>query len=78
VSTWWTDLVTSSTAAGGAEDRQGKRTSWCFVSGAASTRITNEDCKRRQPCNWTYDTYALSNGTAKYVVKNGGKDLVSS
>lgn len=43
-----------------------------LVSGAASLPITNEKCT---PVNvhWTYDTYALSNGTAKAVVKSGKK-----
>lgn len=44
-----------------------------LVSGAASLPITNEKCT---PVNvhWTYDTYALSNGTAKAVVKSGKKN----
>jgi branched-chain amino acid transport system substrate-binding protein len=43
-----------------------------LVSGAGSTRITNEDCND-VTVHWTYDTYALAKGTAQYVVKNGGK-----
>ncbi len=44
-----------------------------LVSGAASLPITNEKCT---PVNvhWVYDTYALSNGTAKAVVKQGKKN----
>jgi branched-chain amino acid transport system substrate-binding protein len=42
------------------------------VSGAASTRITNEDCND-VTVHWTYDTYALAHGTAKSVVRQGGK-----
>jgi branched-chain amino acid transport system substrate-binding protein len=43
-----------------------------LVSGAASTRITNEDCND-VTVHWTYDTYAVANGTAKAVTKTGGK-----
>jgi len=43
-----------------------------LISGAASTRITNEDCNDVS-VHWTYDTYAVANGTAKAVVKQGGK-----
>lgn len=42
-----------------------------IVSGAASTRITNEDCAPTV-LHWTYDTYALAVGTARAVVKQGG------
>lgn len=43
-----------------------------LISGAASTRITNEDCND-VTVHWTYDTYAVANGTAKAVTKTGGK-----
>ena len=43
-----------------------------LISGAASTRVTNEDCND-VTVHWTYDTYALANGTASAVVKAGGK-----
>ena len=43
-----------------------------LVSGAASTRVTNEDCND-VTVHWTYDTYAVANGTAKAVTKAGGK-----
>ncbi len=43
-----------------------------LISGAASTRITNEDCNDVS-VHWTYDTYAVANGTAKAVTKAGGK-----
>lgn len=42
-----------------------------LVSGAASTRITNEDCND-VTVHWTYDTYAVANGTTRAVVKQGG------
>lgn len=38
----------------------------------ASTRVTNEDCND-VTVHWTYDTYALASGTAKAMVKQGGK-----
>jgi branched-chain amino acid transport system substrate-binding protein len=40
-------------------------------TGAASTRLTNEDCTP-YTVHHTYDTYALANGTGKAVVKQGG------
>jgi branched-chain amino acid transport system substrate-binding protein len=43
-----------------------------LISGAGSTRITNEDCND-VTVHWTYDTYALANGTAKAMVRQGGK-----
>lgn len=43
-----------------------------LVSGAASTLVTNKDCND-VTVQWTYDTYAVANGTAKAVVKQGGK-----
>jgi branched-chain amino acid transport system substrate-binding protein len=43
-----------------------------LVSGAGSTRITNEDCND-VTVHWTYDTYALAHGTAKTVVQQGGR-----
>ncbi len=43
-----------------------------LISGAASTRITNEDCND-VTVHLTYDTYAVANGTAKAVTKAGGK-----
>ena len=43
-----------------------------LVSGAGSTRITNEDCND-VTVHWTYDTYALAHGTARTVVQRSGK-----
>jgi branched-chain amino acid transport system substrate-binding protein len=43
-----------------------------LISGAASSSITNEYCSPNH-IHWTYDTYALANGTAKAVMQNGGK-----
>ena len=43
-----------------------------LISGAASTAITNENCND-VTVQWTYDTYAVANGTAKAVTQGGGK-----
>ena len=43
-----------------------------LISGAASTLITNKECND-VTVQWTYDTYAVANGTAKAVVQQGGK-----
>jgi len=43
-----------------------------LISGAAATSITNKECND-VTVHWTYDTYAVANGTAKAVVKQGGK-----
>jgi branched-chain amino acid transport system substrate-binding protein len=40
-------------------------------TGAASTRLTNEDCTP-YTIHHTYDTFALANGTGRAVVKQGG------
>jgi branched-chain amino acid transport system substrate-binding protein len=40
-------------------------------AGAASTRLTNEDCTP-YTVHYVYDTYALANGPAKPIVKAGG------
>ncbi|MBL8486836.1 MAG: ABC transporter substrate-binding protein [Rhodocyclaceae bacterium] len=40
-------------------------------TGAATTRLTNEDCSPNT-VHYVYDTYALANGPAKPIVKNGG------
>ena len=66
-----TDLVTTSTALAVMKVAKEKN-KIALISGAASTRITNEDCND-VTVHWTYDTYAVANGTAKAVVKQGGK-----
>jgi branched-chain amino acid transport system substrate-binding protein len=65
------DLVTTSTAL--AVMKIGKeKNRVILVSGAGSTRITNEDCND-VTVHWAYDTYALAHGTAKALVQQGGK-----
>ncbi|HEX8989496.1 MAG TPA: ABC transporter substrate-binding protein [Rhodocyclaceae bacterium] len=66
-----TDMVTTSTALAAMKVAKDKN-KIALMSGPASTRITNEDCND-VTIHYTYDTYALANGTAKAVVKQGGK-----
>ncbi len=42
-----------------------------LVVGAASTRLTNEDCNP-YTVHYMYDTYAMAVGTGKAIVKQGG------
>ena len=65
------ELVTSSVALA-VQKIAKEKNRIALVSGAASTRITNEDCND-VTVHWTYDTYAVANGTAKAVTKAGGK-----
>ncbi len=65
-----TDLVTTSTALAVMPIAQ-KLNRITIISGAASTLITNEQCTENN-VHWTYDTYALANGTGRAVVKQGG------
>ncbi|HSD61752.1 MAG TPA: ABC transporter substrate-binding protein [Burkholderiales bacterium] len=65
------DLVTTSTALAVMEVAK-QKDKITIVSGAASTPITNEKCTDTN-VHWTYDTYALANGTGRAVVKQGGK-----
>jgi branched-chain amino acid transport system substrate-binding protein len=65
------DLVTTTTALAVMKVAK-ERNRVALVSGAGSTRITNEDCND-VTVHWTYDTYALAHGTAKTLVQRGGK-----
>jgi branched-chain amino acid transport system substrate-binding protein len=40
-------------------------------SGAATSALTNKACNANT-IHWSYDTYALANGTGKTIVKSGG------
>lgn len=44
-----------------------------LISGAAASSLTNEFCSPNH-IHWTYDSYALANGTAKAVLASGGKN----
>ncbi len=65
-----TDLVTTSTALAvmPVAKEQNRIT---IVNGAAATLITGKNCTDTN-VHYTYDTYALANGTGKAVVKQGG------
>jgi branched-chain amino acid transport system substrate-binding protein len=66
-----TELVTTSVAL--AVMKVGKeKNKLLLINGAASTPITNEQCND-VTVHYTYDTYALANGTAKAVTQQGGK-----
>jgi branched-chain amino acid transport system substrate-binding protein len=66
-----TELVTTSVALAVMEVGKQKN-KVLLINGAASTPITNEKCND-VTVHYTYDTYALANGTAKAVTKAGGK-----
>lgn len=66
-----TELVTTSVALA-VQKIAKEKDRLILVSGAGSTRLTNEDCND-VTVHWTYDTYALANGTAKAVTQQGGK-----
>ncbi|WP_018988414.1 ABC transporter substrate-binding protein [Aromatoleum toluclasticum] len=65
------DLVTTSTALAVMKVANEKNRI-SLVNGAGSTPITNEQCNDTT-VHWAYDTYALPVGTARAVVKQGGK-----
>ncbi|MGB8338238.1 MAG: ABC transporter substrate-binding protein [Burkholderiales bacterium] len=65
-----TDNVASSTALAAVKVAAEKK-KIAIVNGAASSRISNEDCTPYS-VHYTYDTIALANGTGKAVVKDGG------
>ncbi len=64
------NLVTSSTAIAAVKVAAEKKRI-AIVNGAASSRLSNEDCTPYS-VHYTYDTVALANGTGKAVVKQGG------
>jgi branched-chain amino acid transport system substrate-binding protein len=66
-----TELVSSSTALAVMKVAKEKNRI-AIVTGAGSSRITNEDCND-VTVHYVYDTYATGNGTGKAVVKQGGK-----
>ena len=66
-----TELVTTSVALGVMKVAKEKN-KIALMSGPASTLVTNEQCND-VTVHYTYDTYALANGTAKAVTQQGGK-----
>ena len=65
-----TDMVTTSTALAAMPVAKEKNRI-TIVNGAASTLITGKNCTDTN-VHYTYDTYALANGTGQAVVKQGG------
>jgi branched-chain amino acid transport system substrate-binding protein len=43
-----------------------------LISGAAASNLTGDKCSPNS-VHWTYDTWALANGTGNAIVKTGGK-----
>ena len=66
-----TELVTSSTALA-VQKIAKEKNRIVIINGAGSTAITNEACND-VTVHYTYDTFAVANGTAKAVTKAGGK-----
>jgi len=66
-----TELVTTSTALAVMKVAK-EKDRIAIMNGPASTPITNEQCNDVS-VHYTYDTYALANGTARAVTKQGGK-----
>jgi hypothetical protein len=67
-----TELVTTSVALA-VQKIAKEKNRIVLMSGPGSTAITNEGCNDVHSVHWTYDTYALANGTAKAVTQGGGK-----
>ena len=66
-----TELVTTSTALAVMKVAK-EKDRIAIMNGPGSTAITNEQCNDVS-VHYAYDTYALANGTAKAVTKQGGK-----
>jgi len=66
-----TELVTTSTALAVMKVAK-EMNRVTLMSGPGSTAITNEQCND-VTVHYTYDTYAMANGTARAVTKQGGK-----
>jgi branched-chain amino acid transport system substrate-binding protein len=64
------DVPTSSVALAVQEITREKNRMF-LISGAASSDLTGKACSPTT-VHWTYDTYALANGTGKALVKQGG------
>ena len=67
-----TELVTTSTALAVMKVAK-EKDRVVIMNGPASTPITNEQCNDVS-VHYTYDTYALANGTARAVTQQGGKN----
>ncbi|MGZ3237008.1 MAG: ABC transporter substrate-binding protein [Burkholderiaceae bacterium] len=65
-----TDLVTSSTALA-VVDIAKQKNRIAIINGAGASRLTNESCTPNS-IHYSWDTYALANGTANAILKQGG------
>jgi branched-chain amino acid transport system substrate-binding protein len=65
-----TDLTNSAVALAAVDIARDKNRI-AIVNGAGATKLTNEACTPNS-IHYAWDTYAMANGTAKAVLKNGG------
>jgi len=65
-----TDLTNSAVALA-AVDMAKQKNRIAIVNGAGALRLTNESCTPNS-IHYAWDTYAMANGTARAIVKNGG------
>ncbi|MGZ3157670.1 MAG: ABC transporter substrate-binding protein [Burkholderiaceae bacterium] len=65
-----TDLVTSSTALA-VVDIAKQKNRIAIINGAGASRLTNESCTLNS-IHYSWDTYALANGTANAILRQGG------
>jgi branched-chain amino acid transport system substrate-binding protein len=65
------DLVTTPTALA-VVDIAKQKNRIAIINGAGATLLTNENCSANS-VHYSWDTYALANGTANAVLKQGGK-----
>ena len=65
-----TDL-TNSSAALAVVDVARQKNKVAIVNGAGTTRITNDSCTPNS-VQYAWDTYAMANGTARAIIRNGG------
>jgi branched-chain amino acid transport system substrate-binding protein len=65
--------LTNSAVALGVQNLTKERGKIALFSGPATTRLTNEDCSPTG-FHWTFDTYSQAIGSARAILKEGGKD----
>ena len=65
-----TDLTNSAVALA-VVDLAAQKNRIAIVNGAGTTRLTNDACTPNS-VHYAWDTYAMANGTARAIVKNGG------
>lgn len=65
--------LTNSAVALGVQNLTKERGKVALFSGPATTRLTNEDCSPTG-FHWTFDTYSQAIGSARAILKEGGKE----